>query len=36
VHPDVPRLLVSARTGEGVEEWRRRLVEAASRVAMPA
>jgi hydrogenase nickel incorporation protein HypB len=21
VHPDVPRLLVSARTGEGMEEW---------------
>src|SRR5438105_15655627 len=36
VHPDVPRLLVSARTGEGVEEWRRWLVEAASRVAVPA
>src|SRR5215216_5779438 len=30
VHPDVPRLLVSARTGEGVEEWRRWLVAAAA------
>ena len=36
VHPDVQRLLVSARTGEGVEEWRRWLVEAASTVAVPA
>ncbi len=31
VHPGVPRLLVSARTGEGVEAWRDWLVEAASR-----
>ena len=30
VHPGVPRLLVSARTGEGVEAWREWLVEAAS------
>jgi hydrogenase nickel incorporation protein HypB len=22
VHPDVPRMLVSARSGEGIEEWR--------------
>jgi hydrogenase nickel incorporation protein HypB len=36
VHPGVPRLLVSGRTGEGVEAWRRWLVEAASRIAMPA
>jgi hydrogenase nickel incorporation protein HypB len=32
VHPGVPRLLVSARTGEGVEAWREWLVGAASRV----
>ncbi len=31
VHPGVPRLLVSARTGEGVDEWREWLLEAASR-----
>jgi hydrogenase nickel incorporation protein HypB len=30
VHPDVPRLLVSARTGEGVEDWRTWLVRAAA------
>ena len=27
VHPDVETLVVSARTGEGVEEWRRWLAE---------
>jgi len=27
VHPDVERLLVSARTGEGVDEWRTWLTE---------
>jgi hydrogenase nickel incorporation protein HypB len=31
VHPKVPRLLVSARTGEGVDAWRRWLLEAAAR-----
>ena len=31
VHPGVPHLLVSARTGEGVEEWRRWLVGVAAR-----
>jgi hydrogenase nickel incorporation protein HypB len=31
VHPDVPRLLVSAKTGEGVEQWRDGLVRAAAR-----
>jgi hydrogenase nickel incorporation protein HypB len=31
VHPGVDRLLVSARTGEGVEAFREWLVEAASR-----
>jgi hydrogenase nickel incorporation protein HypB len=36
VHPGVERLLVSARTGEGVEEWRRWLVRAATREAVPA
>ncbi len=30
VHPDVPRMLVSARTGEGVEAWRSWLVELAA------
>jgi len=32
VHPEVPRLLVSARTGEGLDAWREWLVRAASRV----
>jgi hydrogenase nickel incorporation protein HypB len=36
VHPGVPRILVSAKTGEGVEEWRRWLVEAATRVPQAA
>jgi hydrogenase nickel incorporation protein HypB len=31
VNPGVARMLVSARTGEGVEEWRRWLVELAHR-----
>jgi hydrogenase nickel incorporation protein HypB len=31
VHPGVPRLLVSARTGDGVDEWREWLLEVASR-----
>jgi hydrogenase nickel incorporation protein HypB len=31
VHPDVPRLLVSAKTGEGIGEWQRWLVDAAAR-----
>jgi hydrogenase nickel incorporation protein HypB len=31
VHPDVPRMLVSARTGEGVDAWRSWLVELATR-----
>jgi hydrogenase nickel incorporation protein HypB len=31
VHPDVPRLLLSAKTGEGVESWRDWLVRAAER-----
>src|SRR3954449_3161820 len=30
VHPGVPRLLVSARTGEGIAEWRDWLVRAAA------
>ncbi len=29
VHPGVEKLLVSARTGEGIEEWRRWLLGAA-------
>jgi hydrogenase nickel incorporation protein HypB len=36
VHPGVERLLVSARTGEGIEEWQRWLVEAATRQPVPA
>ncbi|TML88705.1 MAG: hydrogenase nickel incorporation protein HypB [Actinobacteria bacterium] len=36
VHPGMPTALVSARTGEGVEEWRRWLVQAVGRVAQPA
>jgi hydrogenase nickel incorporation protein HypB len=31
VHPDVPRLLVSARTGHGVEEWRGWLARATAK-----
>ncbi len=31
VHPGVERMLVSARTGEGVDEWRDWLVAAATR-----
>ena len=34
VHPGVPRLLVSARSGEGVDEWRDWLVRAARRAAV--
>ena len=30
IHPGVDRLLVSAKTGEGVEEWRRWLVGVAT------
>jgi hydrogenase nickel incorporation protein HypB len=31
VHPGVPRLLVSAKTGEGIDAWREWLVRAATR-----
>jgi hydrogenase nickel incorporation protein HypB len=31
VHPDVPRLLLSARTAEGVDAWREWLVRAVER-----
>jgi hydrogenase nickel incorporation protein HypB len=31
VHPGVPTMLVSARTGEGIDEWRDWLVGAATR-----
>jgi hydrogenase nickel incorporation protein HypB len=34
VHPGVPRMLVSARTGEGVEAFREWLVEVTGRVAL--
>jgi hydrogenase nickel incorporation protein HypB len=37
VHPDVPRLLTSAKTGDGVHEWRAWLGElVGSRSAVPA
>jgi hydrogenase nickel incorporation protein HypB len=36
VNPGVPRLLVSARTGEGVEEWRAWLERAGRRAPAPA
>ncbi len=36
VHPDVERLVVSARTGEGIEAWRDWLVRIASREEIPA
>jgi hypothetical protein len=36
VHPNVPRLLVSARTGEGIDAWREWLVRTSSRAATPA
>jgi hydrogenase nickel incorporation protein HypB len=36
VHPGVPRMLVSAKTGEGVHEWREWLIAAANRVPQPA
>ena len=31
VHPGVDRILVSARTGEGIEQWREWLLRAAAR-----
>src|SRR3954465_7670820 len=36
VHPGVPRMLVSAKTGEGVDEWREWLVERTARAGAPA
>jgi hydrogenase nickel incorporation protein HypB len=36
VHPEVPVMLMSARSGEGVEDWRRWLVRVAGRVPQPA
>ncbi|MGI8801234.1 MAG: hydrogenase nickel incorporation protein HypB [Solirubrobacteraceae bacterium] len=30
VHPDVPRILVSAKTGEGVDQWRDWLTQVAA------
>jgi hydrogenase nickel incorporation protein HypB len=35
VHPGVPRMLVSARTGEGVDAWRSWLVALATRAGAP-
>ena len=31
VHPGIDRMLVSARTGEGIEQWREWLLRAAAR-----
>jgi hydrogenase nickel incorporation protein HypB len=36
VHPGVPTMLVSARTGEGLGEWREWLENATNRAAAPA
>ena len=36
VNPGVERMLVSARTGEGVEEFRDWLVRAGARAPAPA
>jgi hydrogenase nickel incorporation protein HypB len=36
VHPGVPTMLVSARTGEGIDAWRDWLVNATNRAAAPA
>jgi hydrogenase nickel incorporation protein HypB len=36
VNPGVPRMLVSARTGEGVDAWRGWLLELAARREVPA
>jgi hydrogenase nickel incorporation protein HypB len=36
VHPDVDRLLVSAKTGEGVDQWREWLVRVADRETVAA
>jgi hydrogenase nickel incorporation protein HypB len=36
VNPGVARIALSARTGEGVDEWREWLTAAASRVGAPA
>ena len=36
VHPGVPRMLVSARSGEGIDGWRDWLVRTAARAPAPA
>jgi hydrogenase nickel incorporation protein HypB len=36
VHPGVPRMLVSARTGEGVDAWRDWLVALVEHARAPA
>jgi hydrogenase nickel incorporation protein HypB len=36
VHPDVERMLMSARTGEGIEQFREWLERAPARAATPA
>jgi hydrogenase nickel incorporation protein HypB len=36
VHPGVPTMLVSARTGEGIDAWREWLVDATTRSAAEA
>jgi hydrogenase nickel incorporation protein HypB len=35
VHPGVPRLVVSAKTGEGIDAWREWLIRAGTRDAVP-
>jgi hydrogenase nickel incorporation protein HypB len=36
VHPGVERMLVSARTGEGIDDWRDWLAGIVDRVEAPA
>jgi hydrogenase nickel incorporation protein HypB len=36
VHPDVERIVLSARTGEGIAEWREWLMRVARRQPVPA
>ena len=35
VHPGVEHILVSAKTGEGIDEWREWLIERAARAGAP-
>ncbi len=36
VHPDAERIVLSARTGEGIDEWREWLMRVARRQPVPA